>query len=443
MMQARPQGPAFCNPREPWSGINALNTVSASEQSPVQSSHQPGRLVSLDQFRGYTVLGMLIVNYFGGYQACPQVLKHTHDYCSYADTIMPQFLFAVGFSLRLTVGRQIQASGSMASYGRVIKRLLGLALVAFVVYNVSPRAANWEQLKEIGFWGAIQEPLKRQWFQTLMHIAVTSLWIVPVIHRTMSIRWAWLIGSAGLHVLLSYLFNFTWCNTDPNAIDGGPLGFLSWTIPALLGTFACDWFVPSKDQHGRQILPGQAICWGLLTASVLMVLGYALSCGTRFYDLDPSGNDSRAIEKIPSDPVIPDSARLKAKFETHSLGSWMAEPPLVKPPGRSQRQWNYWMMSQRAGTLSYLTFAAGISLAAFVLFYFLCDILSFQVPIFKTFGVNALAAYVLHDLVSNAVQPFFPKDSPIGYAYGGLALFCWINWLFLRSLERQKIFLRV
>ncbi len=32
-----------------------------------------GRIVSLDQFRGYTVLGMMLVNYFGGYAVCPQI----------------------------------------------------------------------------------------------------------------------------------------------------------------------------------------------------------------------------------------------------------------------------------------------------------------------------------------------------------------------------------
>ena len=101
------------------------------------------------------------------------------------------------------------------------------------------------------------------------------------------------------------------------------------------------------------------------------------------------------------------------------------------------------MMSQRAGTLSYLNFAAGFSMAVFVLFFIVCDIAHGQLPLFKTFGVNALAAYVLHDLVSNAVQPFFPKDSPMWYAYLGLFLFCFINWLFLRSLQKQNIFLRV
>src|SRR5262249_28425897 len=60
------------------------------------------RLVSLDQFRGYTVLGMFLVNFVGGMSAVPDGLKHHHTYCSYADTIMPQFLLAVGFGMRLS-----------------------------------------------------------------------------------------------------------------------------------------------------------------------------------------------------------------------------------------------------------------------------------------------------------------------------------------------------
>jgi hypothetical protein len=421
----------------------ALPTHAPATAPSNQGGGQAKRLTSLDQFRGYTVLGMLIVNYFGGYLACPQVWKHTHDYLSYADTIMPQFLFAVGFSLRLTVGRQLQTGGTFQSYSRIIRRLLGLALVAFVVYNVSPRAANWEQLKDLGIWGAIQEPLKRNWFQTLMHIAVTSLWIVPVIHRPFSIRLAWLVGSAILHVILSYLFNYTWCNTNPNAIDGGPLGFLTWTIPAILGTFACDWFVPDSTSNSKTIEPDRAIRLSVLTACFLMVLGYVFSCGTRFYDVFPSETATEPVAKLASDPVLPDPTRRSTKMQDDSPNAFLAEPPFVKPPDSSKRQWNYWMMSQRAGTLSYLTFAAGFSLAVFVVFYIVCDIGGAALPIFKTFGVNALAAYVLHDLTSNAVQPFFPKDSPAWYAYTGLFLFCFITWLILRSLQRQNIFLRV
>jgi predicted acyltransferase len=420
-----------------------LAEPSARSNSPSQGRGQARRLTSLDQFRGYTVLGMLIVNYFGGYLACPQVWKHTHDYLSYADTIMPQFLFAVGFSLRLTVGRQLQKGQTLDSYLRVIRRLFGLALVAFVVYTVSPRAATWEQLKDLGIWGAIQEPLKRNWFQTLMHIAVTSLWIVPVISRPIPIRFAWLLGSAILHVVLSYEFNFLWCNTNPNAIDGGPLGFLTWSIPAILGTFACDWFVPDDSSIGKQFNQDQAIGVSVLFACLLMALGYIFSCGTRFYDVVPGATASESVAKLAPDPVLPDPSRRSSKLHEESATKWLAEPPFVKPPDSTKRQWNYWMMSQRAGTLSYLTFAAGFSLAVFVVFYIACDIGGAELPIFKTFGVNALAAYVLHDLTSNAIQPFFPKDSPAWYAYTGLFLFCFITWLFLRSLQRQNIFLRV
>ena len=59
------------------------------------------RLVSLDQFRGYTVAGMFIVNWLGSFAITPEILKHHRTWCSYADTIMPQFFFAAGFALRL------------------------------------------------------------------------------------------------------------------------------------------------------------------------------------------------------------------------------------------------------------------------------------------------------------------------------------------------------
>jgi len=44
------------------------------------------RLVSLDQFRGYTVLGMFVVNFLGGFTVTPALLKHHNTYFSYADS---------------------------------------------------------------------------------------------------------------------------------------------------------------------------------------------------------------------------------------------------------------------------------------------------------------------------------------------------------------------
>jgi predicted acyltransferase len=406
---------------------------------------KPERLASLDQFRGYTVVGMLLVNYFGNYKVCPQVLKHTHDYCSYADTIMPQFLFAVGFALRLSFGRRMQTQFSLIAYSRIVRRLLGLALISLVVYQVAPRAASWEQLQAMGFWNAISTPLKRDWFQTLMHIAVTSLWILPVVHCKPPVRVIWMLGSAIAHVMLSYWFNFDWVNSDPRGIDGGPLGFLTWTIPAIVGTLACDVFLQPRTQLQ---LGSPTLNWVLLASIFAMGLGYVISCGTRFYDAPDPLTEFSKSEKWAADPVWPNSSRLRSKIESanaaeNGISSWLAELPFVKPPGKDKRQWNYWMMSQRSGTLAYLVFSAGFSLAVYLAFFVLSDLWGIQLSFFRTFGTNALIAYVLHMLVSEAVQSFFPKDAPAWFATIGLFLFFAIVWSIVRRLEKDGIFLKV
>jgi predicted acyltransferase len=416
----------------------------------MSSSGAPGkRIVSLDQFRGYTILGMFLVNFVGGFSACNYVLRHHNTFCSYADTIMPQFLFAVGFAFRLTFGRRVRAQGAAAAYARVVRRLLGLVLVALVVYSVSPVAHSWDELTEMGIWGAIRVPLKRDWFQTLMHIAVTSLWVVPVIRARARVRIAFMVASAGLHVYLSHVFYFHWVNGQPggvNAIDGGPLGFLTWTIPMIIGTLACD-AVADAEGHPR-LTPL------VVSAVALMGLGYLFSCGSTLYDVPPDQVTARASEKLAANPVIPSAEQWRAAGTRRDAGHWtalLAAPPFVPSPhlegdiGTSHRlrKWNYWMMSQRAGTISYLTFAAGFSLAVYVLFYLVCDIYGRQLGLFRTFGMNALAAYILHMMVASAVKPFMPKDVPGWYMWAGCGLFMLITYVIVRSLEKQNIFIKL
>ncbi len=394
------------------------------------------RIVSLDQFRGYTVAGMFLVNYMGFFILCPVVLKHHNTYCSYADTIMPHFLFAVGFAYRLTFGRRIQTEGAVSAYLRVVRRLLGLVLVSLIIYRVSPVAKSWSELQSIGVWGAIADPLKRNWFQTLMHIAVTSLWITPVIRARTSVRIVYMLFSAAAHVVLSYYFYFTWVNSPPNGIDGGPLGFLTWTIPAIIGTLACDWVVEAEGLP--RIKP--ILFW----SCVLMLSGWIISCGTRLYDV-PAIDQSMAGNqdlKLAIHPVIPTEAQFKAK-EGEPFSAYLAEPPFVKPPEQDQRKWNYWMMSQRAGTLSYLVFSAGLSLFVYLLFHLACDRGNLNIPLFRTLGTNALAAYILHDLVMESIKPFATKDAPWWYAWGSFLLFFWITWLIVRHLEKNQIHLKL
>jgi hypothetical protein len=127
---------------------------------------------------------MFLVNFVGSYDAVATflpILKHHHTHVSYADTIMPQFFLAVGFAYRMTFLRRLEKEGAAAAYWHATKRILGLLVVAFVVHTLGSGVANWEQFRSGQVWSAVAAGLKREYFQTLTHIAVTSLWVMPVI----------------------------------------------------------------------------------------------------------------------------------------------------------------------------------------------------------------------------------------------------------------------
>jgi predicted acyltransferase len=351
------------------------------------------RIVSLDQFRGYTVAGMLLVNFLGGYQVVPAILKHHNTYCSYADTIMPQFFFAVGFAYRLTFLRRLETAGAWAAIRAVLKRNAGLILLGFVLYHIDGRVSSWKELQDLSAGDLLGRAVRRELFQTLVHIAVTSLWVLPVIAAGAVPRVAFLLASAGLHLGLSSSFYLDWAWKTP-VIDGGPLGFLTWTIPLLVGSLAFDGMAGDEvPSHVVSKLAG----W----SCVLMVVGYAISCAG---------------------------------------GRW-ASAPFVPPP--ASHPVDLWTMSQRTGSVSYLTFASGFSLAVYALFVLLCDRGGFRSGIFRTYGQNALAAYIIHPLVADAVKPYVPNDAPLWYVAAGFGLYFAICTVFNRYLEENQIFLRL
>lgn len=391
------------------------------------SSSSPARLAALDQFRGYTMVGMLLVNFLGNYEVCPRILQHSHDYCSYADTIMPQFLFAAGFAMQLSLGRRLQ-QGGQRPWARAIRRILSLAAIAIVWYSFCDLSAIVQKFRTEDTTVVLGTLCKRNLFQTLLHIAVTSLWILPVIGASSSMRIGHLAFSGLLHIFLSGWFNFQWVNSNPMGIDGGPLGFLTWSIPAICGTLACD-LVRRQGAAAARRIAGAGLA--------LMFVAWCWSCGSTLYDVPDELVETQRAVKLADDPVLPSLERIQ-----RWSGSSM-EPPFVPPPQADFRKWNYWMMSQRGATISYTTFAAGYSLVLFALFLWACDSCKWQAGIFRTLGTNSLAAYLLHDVASWWISPRFPTSSgPVvvtigflcfsGFVYG----ICWI-------MERRGWLIRV
>ena len=346
------------------------------------------RLASLDQYRGYTVAGMFVVNWLGAFAFTPEILKHHRTWCSYADTIMPQFFFAAGFALRL-VWLKLAAGSTRAAYSRMLRRGIGLFIFGVIFYQFGDQWKSWTELHDAGWQGFLSLRVWGQPFQALVHIAVTGLWILPVIGKSGPARVLYAAASAGIHLWISHAF---WFETliKERVIDGGPPGFLTWTLPAMAGTLAFD-AVRSGMPLRRMVL------WSLL----MMAGGWGLSC--------------------------------------LSNGGVLAAPPFFA----NTRPHDLWTMSQKAGSTSYLLFSAGFSLLAYAAFRAACDLRGLRLTLFQDLGSNALAAYVLHNLIMDFCSAFAPKDSPAWWGITIGALHFGLVWWMVRWLNGRGIHLRL
>jgi len=100
-------------------------------------------------------------------------------------------------------------------------------------------------------------------------------------------------------------------------------------------------------------------------------------------------------------------------------------------------------MSQRAGSLSYQMFATGFSLAIYAGFIWLVDRRSWRWGLFETLGQNALAGYLIHSMVADAVKPFAPKDSPLWWAMAMFGLYFLVTYRMVRFLNEHRLYLRL
>ncbi|MCC6822817.1 MAG: DUF1624 domain-containing protein, partial [Verrucomicrobia subdivision 3 bacterium] len=148
----------------------------------------PKRIVSLDQFRGYTVLGMFVVNFLGGFAVTPSLLSHRDTYFSYADSIMPQFFFAVGFAYHLTfLGDQAHRGGG-GLYRRFWRRNARLILLGAVVYLLPEAIYALSRAHPPALGAFLKQALVEELFPTRVHLGVTALWIRPVIAARPAVR---------------------------------------------------------------------------------------------------------------------------------------------------------------------------------------------------------------------------------------------------------------
>lgn len=142
---------------------------------PLRSLSQTDRIVSLDVFRGLTMLVMLFVNDIGDIdlghiQNAPWWLKHTPgsiDGMTIADVIFPCFLFIIGMAIPIALEQRIALGDSLAKLSKhIVIRAMALIFIGLCMVNSCHRC----KLDEAGMG------MSGAWWRVLMFLGVILFW---------------------------------------------------------------------------------------------------------------------------------------------------------------------------------------------------------------------------------------------------------------------------
>ncbi|HNW58660.1 MAG TPA: DUF5009 domain-containing protein [bacterium] len=103
---------------------------------------KPARLISLDAFRGFTIMLMILVNNPGSWQYVFSPLEHAEWHgCTPTDLVFPFFLFIMGAAMAFSFARRLEENASRRPlYLQILKRtflliFLGLFMAWYLRWN--------------------------------------------------------------------------------------------------------------------------------------------------------------------------------------------------------------------------------------------------------------------------------------------------------------------
>lgn len=246
------------------------------------------RLVSLDVFRGITIMGMILVNNPGTWSAVyPQLLHAEWHGCTFTDLIFPFFLFIVGVAISYSLTKRKAQGGSMKSlYLNILRRtiilfLLGIILNGFPFGLLFGHQFSWETLRIPGvlqriaivyfisaFLFLTTSTKFQYWFTGFILILYTALMsLIPV----PGVGYANFEPAKNLSAWIDQIIlgSHVWSGTklwDPEGI----LSTLPAIGSAMLGIFTGNWLRKETEQKEKVI-------YLFIWANVLMLAGWIWS----------------------------------------------------------------------------------------------------------------------------------------------------------------------
>jgi heparan-alpha-glucosaminide N-acetyltransferase len=168
------------------------------------------RIASVDALRGLVILLMVFVNDVAGVKTAPAWLKHVSaraDGMTLPDMVFPAFLFIMGMSVPLALGRALaRGQSKIRLFSKVLTRTLTLLVMGVLMVNMEQHNPGYR-----GLWGLLAYPAifmaflvippsperKRKIFMIVRVIGFAALAVLALVYRT----------ADGKHLVLGPIFD--------------------------------------------------------------------------------------------------------------------------------------------------------------------------------------------------------------------------------------------
>lgn len=438
----------------------------------------PNRLLSLDVFRGLTIAGMVLVNNPGTWSAIYPPLDHAewHGWTP-TDTIFPFFVFIVGISITLALGKRVDAGEGVNRdvYLKILTRgaaifLLGLFMATFPFYNMVK--SEWLDFSLLGITSSLLRI-------TLLYLFAATLFM----QMNLKIFRREAVIGALIVLLLTLLTFYLLKGAMPDVSTVRIMGVLQriavcYLVAALI-------FVKTNWKQQALIAAGLLLLyWGLMTlvsvpgCEVTSIDDRACNLSAYFDRLILTENHIYKADKV-FDPegllsTLPAIATCLAgvlcghwlrsrRDDMEKVGGILFFAVVLTTIGWI---WHAWFpINKKIWTSSYVVYMAGLALGLLGFCYWLIDVKGYKkwAKPFVIFGVNALALFVgsgvlarlmgikfpVGDGQETSLQPlifnnvFLPLASPVNaslmYAITYIGFWLLLMWL----LYRKEIYIKV
>jgi predicted acyltransferase len=411
--------------------------------STIQAPHQleaaiAPRVVSIDIFRGLTIMVMIFVNELAEVRGLPWWTYHAHanqDAMTYVDMVFPFFLFIVGMAMPLSIEQRLKRNASLPMlWVHVFIRSASLIVLGLILANAEKVDPDRTGISGL-LWG-------------LCALIFACLYLNVYPKSPGFSRYARFLRSVGLvGVILAFVI---FRRNSP----GGHTAWIDPGYPEILGLIGYSYFAAAVLYIPTRRWPWAAPVWLVLSlalcigsaATVIVLPRYfhwyvwpfsngAMVClvmagvvtSQIFFGLHPTGN-SRSSARNPTFTAI--------AFALLALAAGWLSAPLGISKIRATPAWVLWNV--------------GAAVLAFTLLYWICDRRghSTWASLVRPAGSNTLLTYLLPDLwyflLGTAGLTYF--DTHFAFGWAGViksVVFTLLMLAFASMLTRARIRLQL